>query len=193
MDDEQDSLDPETHVPVSRLTIAVPQKFLMDNVMVEEAVNSLPKGKKRLLYSISWCIPQGLPIVVSVLQWPKKTKHLETKMAKVVGLVGGALAKSSDCVMQMNPTTPVAALPNPQTATPANNEGVYVLGLEDVYLRIESAEKRASTNMQPAKKQALTDSPNVAEVSAGGAATPPPFSTATGAHVAGGSVDAPSL
>ena len=171
MDDEQNSLDPETHVPVSRLTIAVLQKFFMDNGMAEEAVNSLPKGKEQLLYCISWSIPQGLAIVVSVLQWPEKTKHLETKMAKLVGLVSGALAWSSDCVMQMDPTTPVAARPNPQTATPANNEGVYVLGLEDVYLRIESAEKRASRNMQPTKKQALTDSPNVVEVSAGGAAT----------------------
>ena len=194
MDDEQDSLDPETHVPVSRLTIAVLQKFLRDNGMAEEAVNSLPKRKKQLLYSISWSIPQGLPIVVSVLQWPEKTKHLEAKMAKVVGLVSGALVWSSNCGMQMDPTTPVTALPNPQTATPANNEGVYVLGLEDVYLRIESAEKRASRNMQPAKKQALTDSPNVTEVSAGGAATPPPLSTATGgAHFTSGSVDAPSL
>ena len=119
MDDEQDSLDPETHVPVSRLTIAALQKFLVDNGMAEEAVNSLPKGKKQLLYSISWSIPQGLPIVVSVLQWPEKTKHLETKMAKVVGLVIGALAWSSNCGMQMDPTTPVGALLNPQTATPA--------------------------------------------------------------------------
>ena len=47
--------------------------------------------------------------------------------------------------------------------------------------------------MQSAKKQALTDSPNVTEVFAGGAATPPPFFTATGAHFTSGSVDAPSL
>ena len=135
-------------------------------------MNSLLKGKKQLLYSIAWPTPQGLPIVVSVLQWPEKTKHVETKMAKVVGLVGGALAWSSECLTKVDPTTTVTIQPNPQTAAPGNNHGINVLGLEDVY--IESAEKRASRNMQPAKKQAPTELPNVANVSAGGV-TPPQF------------------
>ena len=88
--------------------------------------------------------------MVQQREWPDKHKHLVAKNARVVGLAGGQLAWSWDDNTKIDPSTLVTALPS----VPASHGDVYVIGLEEVYLRMDAAVKRAHRGAQLAKRTA---------------------------------------
>ena len=133
---EQDAATDDLSMPLARLKINTLRKVLVDSVIPEDKAQTLQR-KKWLAFSLSWTLPHGLPVVVSLMEWPEKQSFLHVKLARVVALINGSLAFSWSATGKLDPLTPVAEVP-----TNPPGDDVYTVELVSIFLQPESAEKR---------------------------------------------------
>ena len=120
MDEDNEMPDEAADLaPFSKLTVGTMAKVLGEQGIETE---NLPKSKKQMAYSLSWALPNGLPVVVPEHEWPDKHKHPTARCARVVGLAGGQLVWSWGDLQKMDPGIPISAL----NTVPVDQENMYV-------------------------------------------------------------------
>ena len=145
--DEQEPATEDLSMPLARLKISCLRRVLIDNGMPEDKTQIL-QGKKQLAFRLSWTLPHGLPVIVSLMEWPEKQSFLHVKLARVVALINGSLAFSWSPACKLDPLTPLAELP-----TNPPGDDVYTVELDSIFLQPESAEKRVLRANPPAKRR----------------------------------------
>ena len=163
-------------MPFARLKIDDLRKALIKQGAPQDKVQAL-QGKKQLAFRLSWILPNGLPIVISVTEWPNKQQLLHVKLAPVVGFISGSLVFSWSPSGKLDLRTPVADLPTSPT-----EENVYIVELDAVVLYPEPAEKRVA-RANPAAKRKPCDNGPEQPLSSSSSSSPTPSALVPAFHV----------